>query len=96
MIYIFKYLLYSLIIYNSSAFIMTPMLSYQPLKQNNLSLLQMSKNASKIYKLDFSEDMEAPEDKPIYAFGLSEFQMILIRIYVNMVIIIYILRLVFE
>ena len=56
----------------------------------------MSKNASKIYKLDFSEDMEAPEDKPIYAFGLSEFQMILIRIYVNMVIIIYILRLVFE
>jgi len=57
------------------------------------------KNSSKIYKLDFSEDMEEIEDKlhkPRYAFGFSEFQMIFLRIYVYMVITIYCLRQIIE
>jgi hypothetical protein len=48
--------------------------------------------SSKVFKLDFSEDMEEPEEKlfkPRYAFGLSEFDMILLRIYVNIVVMIY-------
>lgn len=60
-----------------------------------LSMSMNKKNSSKIYKLDFSEDMEEIEDKlhkPRYVFGLSEFQMILLRIYVYMVITIYCLR----
>lgn len=54
-------------------------------------------NKSKIIKLDFSEDMEEPEDKlfkPRYKFGLSEFDMILLRVYVNLVIMIYICNIV--
>jgi hypothetical protein len=54
-------------------------------------------NKSKIIKLDFSEDMEEPEEKlfkPRYAFELSEFDMILLRIYVNLVTMIYICNIV--
>lgn len=54
-------------------------------------------NRSKIIKLDFSEDMGEPEEKlfkPRYAFGLSEFDMILLRVYVNLVTMIYICNIV--
>jgi hypothetical protein len=46
-----------------------------------------SKNTSKIYRMDFSEDDELENFlKPRYAFGLSEYHMTLMRIYVYMVI----------
>jgi hypothetical protein len=48
---------------------------------------------SKIMKLDFSEDMEDPDEqfyKPRYVFGLSEFDMILVRMYLNLVTLMYI------
>jgi hypothetical protein len=57
-----------------------------------LSMSMNKKNSSKIYKLDFSEEIDDKLHKPLYAFGLSEFQMILLRIYVYMVIIIYYMR----
>ena len=45
---------------------------------------------SKIFKMDFSEEDEIEElFKPRYAFGINEYQMILIKIYVYMVITIY-------
>jgi hypothetical protein len=51
-----------------------------------------NKNVSKVFKMDFSEDND--EDwihKPRYAFGLSEYQFILLKIYVYNVITLYLI-----
>ncbi len=61
-----------------------------------LSMSMNKKNTTKIYKLDFSDDTDDLLHKPQYVFGLSEFQMILLRIYVYMVITIYCLRQIIE
>ena len=50
------------------------------------------KNTSKVFKMDYSEEDEYENlFTPKYMFGLSEYNMILIRIYVYMVIILHIL-----
>jgi hypothetical protein len=53
-------------------------------------------NISKIYRMDFSEEDHSVDEyqdfmKPRYAFGLSEYHMTLLRIYVYMVITLQIL-----
>lgn len=59
------------------------------MNKNSLPEHNDNKNKSKVYKLDFSDDDKFNDDwlfEPRYAFGLSEFNMIFIRIYVYMVI----------
>ena len=54
---------------------------------NNKNDNNYNKNNSKIFKMDFSDDN--PDDwiyKPKYAFGLSEYDFTLLKIYVYMVI----------
>ena len=78
---------------NCVAFLHQPLLAnqitkYIPKISNSQIIMQMSKdtdndkkNVSKIYKLDFSENNELEEYfKPRYAFGISEYDMQIIRI----------------
>ena len=56
-------------------------------------------NISKVYRLDFSEDMEEPLHKlmkPKHIFGLSDLDMILLRIYVYMVITLHCITIYFQ
>jgi hypothetical protein len=74
-----------------------PKMCITKMKPNDSNSDSDYKNKSKIIKLDFSEDMEEPEQKlfkPRYAFGLSEFDLILLKVYVNLVIMIYICNIV--
>ena len=49
-------------------------------------------NISKVFKMDYSEEDEYENlFKPRYMFGLSEYNMILIRLYVYMVIILHVI-----
>lgn len=55
------------------------------------------KNASKIYKMDFSDHNDDDNEifEPKYAFGLSEYDMSLLRIYANIVSIFTIINLLY-
>ena len=49
----------------------------------------ITRNTSKIYKIDFSEENKNDYDElfePRYIFGLSDYNLILLRIYIYMVI----------
>jgi hypothetical protein len=76
-----------------------PIIQYRPgyLLFAHKNVNQNKTNTSKILKLDFTDETE--EEKlfaPRYSFGLSEFDMILLRIYVYMVVTIYCLTMIFE
>lgn len=101
---IIRYLLSSLIFLQSiTGFVKSgsPMIklrhdtTYCPIRiqlslKNNTIIPKM--NTSKVFKMDYSEDDEYENlFKPRYMFGLSEYNMILIRLYVYMVIILHIL-----
>lgn len=68
----------------------------KPCKDHSRIILYQSKgnmtktNNTKIMKLDFTEETEEEQlFRPRYAFGLSEYDMILLRIYTYMVITIH-------
>jgi hypothetical protein len=105
-----KFLYFGLLLLQAQPSENITFITYFPMKTDFLSKRNMTpcpfdsiKNIteppkrSKIMKLDFSEDMEEPDEKlfkPRYNVGpfrLSEFDMILVRIYVNLVIFIYLL-----
>lgn len=56
---------------------------------NMVKNMSDSKNTSKIYKLDFTGYNDDDMYEPKYAFGLSDIDMIFIRLYMYMVITIY-------
>ena len=104
-----QYLRFLLIIPFASGFLTMPLFPKHRLHTMHTihtKMLSLPKNTtispynnSKVFKLDFDEDMEDPLDKlmkPRYRFGLSEFDMILIRMYVNMVVAIHFIRIYFE
>jgi len=94
--------------YNSSAFIIPSIysknLQVYNRPRNSLTLHSAHKNinhnktnTSKVFKMDFTEETEEEQlFKPRYSFGLSEFDMILLRIYVYMVVTIYCVTIIFE
>lgn len=63
------------------------------LKNNTLN--NIPKNTSIVYKISY-QNPEEEMHEPRYMFGLSEYQMILLRIYVNIVVTIYFVMLYFE
>ena len=74
--------------------IQSPMIMKRPNTYSNVMLRAHNQsypvNKSKVFKMDFQEETEEEMwFKPRYTFGLSEYDMTLIRIYVYMTITIY-------
>jgi len=103
------FLILHLLSFNSSAFIIpsvnNKLLQVHNIPRHNILTLHSAHkninhnktNASKVFKMDFSEESEEEQlFKPKYNFGLSEFDMILLRIYIYMVITIYCITIIFE
>jgi hypothetical protein len=86
----------------SGAFIMPKFNNNNIYKPRQLLSMQLSQkniyqnktNSSKVFKIDFTE--EERFFTPRYRFGLSEFDIILLRIYVYMVVTIYCTTIIFE
>jgi len=82
----------------------TPQINNNMLIMHNMHIMHMKnnnndKNTSKIYKIVFSnEDEDELEQlyKPKYMFGLSELNLIFIRIYVYYIITIYFIALIIQ
>lgn len=64
--------------------------------KNSSVALSNYKNESKVYKINFPNIYDDNDDlfEPRYSFGLSEYDIIILRIYVNVIVTIYTLILV--
>jgi hypothetical protein len=70
----------------------SPVVLQMSIKNN--TLLPKNFNESKVFKMDFSEENDYENlFKPKYMFGLSEYNMILIRLYVYIVITLHMMTL---
>lgn len=95
--------------YGSGAFItsipikssrkMLPLSIMHAFPNKNISLNHNQNNTKKnnVFRMDFTEETEEEQlFKPRYRFGLSEFDMILLKIYVYMVVTIYCITMIYE